>query len=80
MKEKFSRSVGCPAHDRVKTCPEISNATRNVWLDVSVLMVNFLMTRIAASLLRSVVANMKGRRFNQEKVSVLEIVKLGMSF
>ena len=80
MKEKFSRSVGCPAHDPVKTCPGISNATRNVWLDVSVLMVNFLMTRIAASLLRSVVANMKGRRFNQEKVSVLEIVKLGMSF
>jgi hypothetical protein len=80
MKEKFSRSVGPLAHDPVKTCPEISNATRNVWLDVSVLMVNFLMTRIAASLLRSVVANMKGRRFNQEKVSVLEIVKLGMSF
>jgi hypothetical protein len=42
-------------------------------------MVNFVMMRNVVSLWLSVLANMKGKQFKQERMLMLETVKLGMA-
>jgi predicted amino acid-binding ACT domain protein len=79
MREKYSWSAGCLARDRAGICLVISSATRNVSLDVNVLMVNFVMMRKVVSLWLSVLANMKGKQFEQERMLMLETVKLGIA-
>ena len=81
MKEKYSWSVVYLAHERVGICGLlISNARRNVCLNVNVRTVNISMIKIVAYRHLSAFANIKERQFNQEKVSPLETVKLGKVF
>ena len=80
MKEKYSWSAGCPVPNRVKICHVTSSAARNACLDVSVLMVNFLMMRTGVSQYRSVLATTKSKSLNLEIASALETVKRGMTF